>query len=261
MRDEFPVLADAPEFVGSVTGAGVVYDPPRHACDVFELPRPGARAGGCPRAADPFVARLLVGNNSHERYQRWFGLPALLGLALASPTVGAAAGAAAHAPARAPSGAAGALGGAAAAAAAAAAGALGGGGGGFGGAPPAGFDAATGAVSNEVHAVAFAAKCLALAHREAANKMLQCGAAFLHPAAEAGGAGGQAADALDALSRVAAAVIYTRDDAPAVKSCKHLVLAALDSDQLPARQLAAAWLPAGRRWSAVAQASRGAGGL
>lgn len=61
MRAEFPVLADAPEFAGSVTGAGVVYDPPRHACDVFDLPRPGARGGGSPRTADPFVAKLLVG--------------------------------------------------------------------------------------------------------------------------------------------------------------------------------------------------------
>jgi hypothetical protein len=61
LRAEFPVLSDAPEFAGSVTGAGVVYDPPRHACDVFELPRPGARAGGCPRAADPYVTKLLVG--------------------------------------------------------------------------------------------------------------------------------------------------------------------------------------------------------
>jgi hypothetical protein len=61
MRREFSVLADAPEFAGSVTGAGVVYDPARHICDVFELPRPGCRAGGSPRTADPYVTRLLVG--------------------------------------------------------------------------------------------------------------------------------------------------------------------------------------------------------
>ncbi len=129
------------------------------------------------------------GNNSYERYQRWFNLPVLLGLSLASPTVGAATGlgpaAAAHHPHP-----------------AAAPGAL-------GGAPAAAFDPALAAVSNEMHAVSFAAKCLALAHREAANKMLQCGSKFLHAAAEEG-AGGQAADALDAFSRVAAAVIYTR---------------------------------------------------
>jgi hypothetical protein len=63
MRAEFPVLADAPEFAGSVTGAGVVYDPPRHACDVFDLPRPGYRAGGSPRTADPYVTKLLVGES------------------------------------------------------------------------------------------------------------------------------------------------------------------------------------------------------
>jgi hypothetical protein len=61
LRAEFPVLADAPEFAGSVTSAGVLYDPPRHACDVFDLPRPGARGAGSPRTADPFVTKLLVG--------------------------------------------------------------------------------------------------------------------------------------------------------------------------------------------------------
>jgi fibronectin-binding autotransporter adhesin len=134
----------------------------------------------------------------------------LLGLALASPTVGATLGAGGGAP-RAGGGGAG-----------------GGGPGALGGAPAAGFDPGAGTVSNEMHAVGYAAKCLALAHREAANKMLQCGSAFLHPGAEAGGGGGgggsatgggggggapgggQAADALEAFSRVAAAVIYSR---------------------------------------------------
>jgi hypothetical protein len=39
------------------------------------------------------------------------------------------------------------------------------------------------------------------------------------------------------------------------------VVAGLDCDQLPAKTLGAAWLPAPRRWSALAQASRGAGGF
>lgn len=124
------------------------------------------------------------GNNSYERYQRWFNLPALLGLSLASPTVGAALGA--------PPGASGVPSGS------------------VNGAPAAGLDPGTCALTNEMHTVSFAAKCMALAHREAANKMLQCGSAFLHPGAEGAGAGGQATDALDAFVRVAVAVIYSR---------------------------------------------------
>jgi hypothetical protein len=150
--------------------------------------------------------RPRPGNNSYERYHRWFNLPVLLGLSLASPTVGAALGA-----------------GAGAAAAKASSGGSGGAAlGALAGAPAAGYDPGAATLSNEMHAVTYAAKCLALAHREAANKMLQCGSAFLHPGAEGGGAGGgaragsgaggggQATDALEAFSRVAAVVIYSR---------------------------------------------------
>jgi hypothetical protein len=52
-----------------------------------------------------------------------------------------------------------------------------------------------------------------------------------------------------------------RDDPSSVKSCKQLVLTALDCEQLPAKQLAAAWLPPARRWSALTQASKGAAGF
>jgi hypothetical protein len=46
---------------GVSTAAGVLYDPPRHIADVFQLPRPAKKGVGAPVTADPYVVRMLTG--------------------------------------------------------------------------------------------------------------------------------------------------------------------------------------------------------
>jgi hypothetical protein len=58
-------------------------------------------------------------------------------------------------------------------------------------------------LDNELHAMALAAQSLAIAHQEAANKMLNCGSKFLHP-----DSGSQAQDMLNMFCTVASTVIY-----------------------------------------------------
>lgn len=60
-------------------------------------------------------------------------------------------------------------------------------------------------MANELHALVHAAKCLALAQQQAANRVLTCGSRFLHPEAE-----DQAGDMLACFAKVAATTLYGR---------------------------------------------------
>jgi hypothetical protein len=60
-------------------------------------------------------------------------------------------------------------------------------------------------MANELHALVHAAKCLALAQQQAANRVLTCGSRFLHPEAD-----DQAAGMLACFAKVAATTLYIR---------------------------------------------------
>jgi len=60
-------------------------------------------------------------------------------------------------------------------------------------------------MANELHALVHAAKCLALAQQQAANKVLPCGSTFLHPEAA-----DQASSMLACFAKVAATTMYLR---------------------------------------------------
>jgi hypothetical protein len=60
MQLESPLMALLPT-AGVSTAAGVLYDPPRHIADVFQLPRPAKMGVGAPVTADPYVVRMLTG--------------------------------------------------------------------------------------------------------------------------------------------------------------------------------------------------------
>lgn len=62
-------------------------------------------------------------------------------------------------------------------------------------------------LSNELHAVTYCAKCIALAQQEATNKMLNYGSRFLHPKAQS-----LAEEMLDCFSKIASSVSNTRYD-------------------------------------------------
>lgn len=70
-------------------------------------------------------------------------------------------------------------------------------------------------LSNELHALVHAAKCLALAQQAAANKVLPCGSTFLHPEAA-----DQAASMLASFAKVAATTLYLRS----VRESQHTVV-------------------------------------
>ncbi|WIA14188.1 hypothetical protein OEZ85_002727 [Tetradesmus obliquus] len=105
-------------------------------------------------------------------------------------------------------------------------------------------------MANELHALVHAAKCLALAQQQAANRVLTCGSRFLHPEAE-----DQAGDMLACFAKVAATTLYGRNDAVGVRTVKQLLLESLACPQLPASQLSDAWLPTTRLRSGLCQAS------
>ena len=60
-------------------------------------------------------------------------------------------------------------------------------------------------MANELHALVHAAKCLALAQQQAANKVLPCGSTFLHPEAA-----DQASSMMACFAKVAATSMYLR---------------------------------------------------
>eukprot|EP00878_Enallax_costatus_P010261 GHUV01010711.1.p1 GENE.GHUV01010711.1~~GHUV01010711.1.p1 ORF type:complete len:604 (+),score=239.17 GHUV01010711.1:1353-3164(+) len=104
-------------------------------------------------------------------------------------------------------------------------------------------------MANELHALVHAAKCLALAQEQAADKVLTCGSRFLHPEAN-----NQAGDMLACFAKVAATTMYLRNDTVSVRTCKQLLLESLSCPQLSPSQLKTAWLPASRVRSALSQA-------
>lgn len=61
MESEFSLLPAVVKAVGVSTSCGVMYDPSRHICDVYGLPRPGCQGDASPCTADPYVTRLLTG--------------------------------------------------------------------------------------------------------------------------------------------------------------------------------------------------------
>jgi hypothetical protein len=141
------------------------------------------------------------------------------------------------------------------------------------------------ALANELHALVHGAKCLALAQQAAANRVLPCGSAFLHPEAP-----DQAASTLSRFVKVATTVMYSRcvgaavvarwwcgggagtaanktapccccccgcwcrNDAMGVRACKQLMMESLACPQLHASKLADAWVAPTRTRSVVAQA-------
>lgn len=60
-------------------------------------------------------------------------------------------------------------------------------------------------MTNELHALVHAAKCLVLAQQQAADKVLTCGSRFLHPEAD-----DQAGDMLACFAKVAATALFHR---------------------------------------------------
>lgn len=108
------------------------------------------------------------------------------------------------------------------------------------------LDLAQHSLSNELHALVHAAKCLALAQQAAANKVLPCGSTFLHPEAA-----DQAASMLASFAKVAATTLYLRNDTAGVRACKLLVLE--QHPNTPGSNLADAWVPACRVRSSLMQ--------
>jgi hypothetical protein len=73
-------------------------------------------------------------------------------------------------------------------------------------------------MANELHTLVHAAKCLALAQQQAADRVLTCGSRFLHPEAE-----DQAGDMLACFAKVAATTLYLRC---VCRACRSSVLPA-----------------------------------